>query len=438
MGIHKKTPESGFLTSLFDRLNEAKLGYAVLRGYEDLPNSSKGDIDMAVLPSDRDQIALIIQKVAVQYGGKVVVDYIGSGRFIRILGCHQSEWWGTAIDLFGHIEYRGVEYIRCQKIIERGKNHGSIRVADDEDAMIVALVKELISNGRSRKNYLSEARGIWVKRGDSCLHLLSETLSENTLSDLVGALSTEGDNLKSLVVSLRADVIRRGNYGLKIANLWSRLKRLWHTPGISVAVMGTDGAGKTTVIEAIRPVLEKALHSPIHYEHLRPNWIPRLGKIAGRNDTGQVVDNPHGQSPSGMLGSLVRLSYYAVDYYLGYWVKIHMMLAKGPRIALFDRYYYDFILDPIRMRIALPSWLIKLVMLGAPKPSLILCLGAEPEMIFARKPETSLQEVSRQIKDLRDMCHGNHRAVWVDTGAGIQASCDTALEAIQQAMFQKG
>jgi len=65
-----------------------------------------------------------------------------------------------------------------------------------------------------------------------------------------------------------------------------------------------------------------------------------------------------------------------------------------------------------------------------PKPDVILCLGADPEIIHDRKPELPLEETKRQIEALRRFCDSNKRAVWIDTGCSIQDSVDQALEAI--------
>ena len=40
-----------------------------------------------------------------------------------------------------------------------------------------------------------------------------------------------------------------------------------------------------------------------------------------------------------------------------------------------------------------------------PKPDIILCLGGDPEKIYNRKPETSLEEVTRQTSALKDFCN---------------------------------
>lgn len=196
--------------------------------------------------------------------------------------------------------------------------------------------------------------------------------------------------------------------------------------------MGTDGSGKSTVIEYITPWLESINAKGVHYEHLRPNWLPPLGAVAGKSsnkDSGPVLD-PHGQKPSGFLGSLVRLGYYSLDYYVGYRRKIIRLCRNGGQVCLFDRYFYDIEIDPRRMRIALPTWILRGVLKLLPEPDLVLCLGAEPDVIYERKPETSLEEVTRQIKHLKSLCQKNKRAVWVDTGESIEASIAAVKSAV--------
>ena len=45
--------------------------------------------------------------------------------------------------------------------------------------------------------------------------------------------------------------------------------------GICIAVLGVDGAGKSTVIKLLSPLIEKKGFKVIH-KHLRPNLIPKL------------------------------------------------------------------------------------------------------------------------------------------------------------------
>ena len=78
--------------------------------------------------------------------------------------------------------------------------------------------------------------------------------------------------------------------------------------------------------------------------------------------------------------------------------------------------------------------IIKLGEKFIPKPDLILCLGTDPKTIFERKPETSLEEVEKQINLLNQFCDNNKNAVWINTGSTIENSIYLSIEAIMKMM----
>ena len=89
------------------------------------------------------------------------------------------------------------------------------------------------------------------------------------------------------------------------------------------------------------------------------------------------------------------------------------------------------------MRIRLPNWLMQMVLPFVPEPCIVLCLGAEPDLIYARKPETSLEEVRRQVDALKSFCRQNDRAFWVDTGSSPDESAHEMLHLIRGAMSSR-
>ncbi len=78
----------------------------------------------------------------------------------------------------------------------------------------------------------------------------------------------------------------------------------------------------------------------------------------------------------------------------------------------------------------LPRWIIRFGELFVPDPDLVLCLGGDPEKIYARKPETSLEEVTRQTEELRNFAAKRENAVWIDTTKPIEESVADAKSAI--------
>ena len=436
-----KKVESHFLSELFMSFDQEGIKYCVLRNYSQLPNSMGGsDLDLAVLPEQSKQAGKCVLAVAEKYGAELLMDYTASGRMIRLLGCYEGQWWGAAVDLFWAMDYKGIEYLPVSYLIGNSKIHRGIRVANDVDAIVTALVKELLSNGVSRKEYFGE---VVAAHQSDCSHvreLLDRMFSPKAAASLVqtfGDKNPEKRELSRCVSLLRRNVLGMSwisQFPLRVCNLYRRLKRVILHPGRAIAVMGTDGSGKTTLIDAMMPVLTEATHNEVEYKHLRPNMIPALGSV-GRGKSSQPnapVNRPHDKEASGSMMSLFRVIYYSLDYYIGYWVTIYPSLVKRAHICIFDRYFYDFLIDQKRMRIRLPQWVITLVFKFAPKPSLILCLGGNPEKIYQRKPETSLHEVTRQVNNLKEFCVQHEKAVWIDTTKSVSISVNQALTAIQK------
>lgn len=205
-----------------------------------------------------------------------------------------------------------------------------------------------------------------------------------------------------------------------------------------IVVEGTDGSGKSTIINAVTPLLESK-YGCVKYEHLRPNYISSLGvalhkRTQTEEDKRGPVTDPHSLPPSGFLGSLFRLGYYMIDYTWGYYKKVY---HSKDTIWIFDRYFYDFMLDQRRARLNLPNCFFKLCSFFVPKPDLILCLGGDPKKIYERKPETSLDEVTRQTNVLKRFCNKRKNAVWVDTTLEPEESIRLAKEAILDMLSKK-
>ena len=107
-----------------------------------------------------------------------------------------------------------------------------------------------------------------------------------------------------------------------------RLSRVINPSGFTIAVLGVDGSGKSSVIEGMCPILEKIFDVRTCCEHMRPNFLPSLASLLRRPIQKGPMLEPHGGKPSGFYGSLLRLSYYTIDYIVGYWAKIFPAIVK--------------------------------------------------------------------------------------------------------------
>ena len=207
-------------------------------------------------------------------------------------------------------------------------------------------------------------------------------------------------------------------------------KRLF---GRMIAIIGTDGSGKSTVLSNVIPKIEALTGKQVIVHHLKPNFLPPLGRLRGvKHTAGYVCTTPHGAPPSGFLGSLFRITYLSFDYILGYWLRIRPTLRrKDVACWIFDRYAYDMLIDPLRFRIKLPQCIVRGFLKIIPRPDIVLCLGGSPETIFFRKPETSLIEVRRQMCELRKLVKRTKKACMIDATVPLDETITNVINALK-------
>jgi thymidylate kinase len=435
--------ESGFLSELFLQLNASGVRYAVMRNHQQLPRSLNGsDLDLLIAPRDAACATDIVFKVVEQTGGAPVGTSRSRGFMkVYVLGKNRglgAGWWGVRLDLNFGLYYRGLCLLDIDAPWPVSKFR-DISVLDDGFAGVLGMLKELLNNDRLSQRYLSQARtaatGHWpaiqnllAPMGMDALARLHEILLEMTPpGDLARICGLLRRTLIWHAIKTRAVVSAWGVACFE----WSKAIRYWNPAGKVIAILGVDGAGKSTAIDAILPVLNAATHKAVFLQHLRPKLLPPLARFKINNqEPAGVVTDPHGSEPSGILASWVRLAYLTIDYVLGYWLWTRPRIARQPAIVLFDRYFFDMALDPRRFRIGLPEPLIRRSWSLIPMPDLIVCLHGSPETIAARKGELPLAETQRQVDALVKFSRTQPRAVLVSTEGTVQQTRDDVLESL--------
>ncbi len=436
--------DTAFVLELLRQFGRRSIRYCVLRNHEELlAGRVDGDVDLQVEDGAIDDAARIADQVAARYGGVRIVFTRWAG-MVRACYCGSGHgtWWGVRLDITRRQTYKGVEFCESEAILRDADHHDDIRVARPADAAVLALLKDLLSTGTTKPEYVAHARqavrgdeALWRRRLGARFGVRAARLLRQFVEDPAAVPAVHVARRLRRGLMMRA-VLKRplATLRARLTSLRDRLRRLFDRPGAVIAVLGTDGSGKSTLINAIQRPLRDALRSEVRREHLRPNVLPSIARLLGRPVENGPATNPHGSRPSGPLGSLMRLAYYTLDYVFGYWLKVYPALVRWPCLYVFDRYFYDYGLDPRRARIALRQWVPRLFSLVVPRPDLVVCLGGEPEVIHRRKPELPLAEVERQVARLRRFHERARRAVWIDATQPIDAMADQALRAITARM----
>ena len=171
--------------------------------------------------------------------------------------------------------------------------------------------------------------------------------------------------------------------------------------GIIITFSGVDGAGKSTIIEHTKELLEKKFRKRVVVLRHRPSLLPILSAITqgkAKAELNAASNLPRKGNNKSLFGSLLRFSYYYFDYLIGQ-IYVYFKYVRRGHVVLYDRYYFDFINDGVRSNIRLPKWLTKAGYKFVVSPELNFFLYADAETILKRKKELDAETINTLTLD---------------------------------------
>lgn len=182
----------------------------------------------------------------------------------------------------------------------------------------------------------------------------------------------------------------------------------FNSKGMIITFSGVDGAGKSTIIEHTKNILEKKFRKKVVVIRHRPSVLPILSAITqGKEKAEQnaTMTLPRQGNNKNILSSLLRFGYYYFDYLFGQFYVYFKHVMKG-EVVLYDRYYFDFINDSKRSNINLPKWFTRAGYTMVLQPDLNFFLYADAKTILARKKELNEQTINELTQDYLNLFSG--------------------------------
>lgn len=407
------------LKAVFDTLNEAGIDWLIVRSYEGLPevNTAK-DVDLIVPKAQIDNAVAKIFEELRKYG----FTYYEHQRFeciwcFTFYSLGESKTQSIKIDLLYGFVWRGAVVVSAEEMLSANRRYNQIPVPSETMNGFLLWVKPLMTGGFIKEKYRTDIQKSVLNDPVEFHHLLESKFGNRLAKEIWPLLQTgkldETVKFKNMLCrtawfkSFKANPVKTF---VATVEHFSReiLRRSSRTPASFFAVVGPDGVGKTTFINLLQQDLCRVLvrdDDGIVIRHFRPNVFPNIKKLfSGKNytESQEVFNNPHRAKPAGVVGSLIRISYYWLDYFLGYWLQIRRSCIAG-KVYIFDRYFYDFVVDPYRSRIQLPLWLRKIYLVTVPKPDMVFFLDCDADTVYARKQELTRDEIDRQLNECRKL-----------------------------------
>jgi thymidylate kinase len=397
-----------------------------------LPEIPANDIDIVVEPGHLSKCKAYIDRFAAERGGKLVqVLRHESCAFYHVIWLPRQNASGlfVKIDICSDYVRRGRKFLDAAWMLagRRKINKTSLKavfyVAAPDREFTYYLMKK-VDKGSATHEALEHLAQLFSEAREPCRTVALKFCSVQTLDSLISTItSRDPDAFASVARIARAEVEASlpSPSLLDRAREWRRrIERILFPTGFVVAILGPDGAGKSTVLSALARQLEEAGRgSAVH--HL----FPRFGK----SHSAPIVVDPHGKAPRGFLASVAKLAYLVLRYNCG-WARSVFWQRRRSTLIFFDRYYDDLLADPARYRNGAPNWLVGAFGVLIPKPDLVLVLDAAPEVVRSRKIEVSQQESERQFIAYRNLANQLPRAQLIDASQQpekVIAQCERAI-----------
>ena len=415
------------LKEFLSRLDSSNIKYFIIRGFEGLPetNTSK-DVDIMV-EVGKEKIAANLLKTVYKENG---IEYLHSDIFGHIhcyVGMSLQKKFSIHIDLVEGYISKGFEIFSFEELYQHVVDYNGMKVLDSYMNGMMLIVYKIFGYKKAtlKDSYKKEISYSYKKNKKEFTLDLEKILGNKVGKLVISCL--ENDDYDSLVslepIFTRA--LKRYTWNkcffktlkYNIEFYLQKINRIifsYRKYAKTFAVMAPDGTGKTTFLESLISKLNyyyvnEPKDARFHVYHFRPSILPNLGAVgekAGIMEQDTNFTDPHRNKPAGFFSSMARISYYTIDYIIG-WQKCVRNDVHYDRYTIFDRYSYDFIVDPLRTKLNLPKLVRKFFVFLTPQPRIVFFLDATSKTIFERKQELSLDEIERQLKEYSSLAKLN-------------------------------
>ncbi|WP_164982826.1 hypothetical protein [Leisingera sp. NJS204] len=430
------------LLRFFACLDEHGVSYCVLSGLAAENPEYDLDVDISAAPGDRALIARLVRQFAQENGLLLLFD-IWSGTCSRAYTLVQRGSAGRVmlkLDIMaGYGSFRTGEVLRHAELARNRVYNGMFWTLSPQSELAYLAVRHVLKND----NRAYRAARIGDLRATVNMHAFKSAFAPVILDAAEAAaarrLPEQGAALRRRLARYgKARMGRRRRLIAAVQETRRHLQRIRHPVGCSVAFLGPDGSGKSTLIAALHKRLSPVFHG-VTLLYWRPRLLPTPGRLKFWNPAPekQKNPNPHDVVPHGRAVSLARLLYFSCDYILGHFlVVLPRMIRKD--LVVFDRFLNDIRLDQLRYRMTVPARLLRLIERLAPRPDIIFALHGPPEVLHGRKPELELQETARQVDLLQQMARENRHFAAVQVDRDIEHIVDEIIETLLAACAENG
>lgn len=399
----------------FHALEQAGIRWCLLR-LPSNPSASTGDVDLLVDRADAARMQRALEALAF-----VRLPAVGSGAELVFLAYHPpTDRWirlhiVTELSFGPHYALKSKAEAGC---LSRRRREGAMSVLARDDAFWVLLLHCML-----------DKRTVAPRHWARLQELVGAARTDGQLGQEVGRHSPAGWNAARLMACVRCgDWAQLERLAPSLAAAWMRqqpvsgalmsvrrglrlpakLRNRFRRRGVSVVLLGPDGAGKSTLASGIQRSFCFPVRS-IYMGRGSHDLVPRLTRL-----------RVPGIGAPGRLAVLWG-RYLTAQYHR----------AWG-RLVIFDRYSYDALLAPVQSYPRLKRASLWAHAHACPAPDLVLVLDAPAALMYERKHERNPADLETERQRLLALRQSISQLQVVDAARPADAVRVDAVDRIWQ------
>jgi len=395
---------------LFSVIEYMGYKYCVYNGYEWLPYKIKTDLDIAIEKKVFSKLDSILLKISKRenllllhkiWHDENAISYMLSPPSLSKPDRLQLDFFSE----FSSKDFRSKNLLESLKrfhileeeeLLENFKKELYYNVPSPSKEFLFKLLRRIIKEDMD-KDKIEKLFCLYKAAPRESQDLLEDFFPDEITSEVIGSIIEKNPKrFQNLTPILKKGLHKKKSTLPRFSSIKRAIFRFKYPVGFSVAFIGPDGSGKSTVAKEIIKLLSRSFQKESLF-YWRPGFLRPPGVAFGirEEEKNRINLDPHGHKLESPLKSLFRLFYYLIDFTMGYFLKVHLNKVKKC-LCIFDRYYHDILVDSFRYNFSLPSWLLKLSEPLIPKPDIAFFVYTPSKILYERKQELPKEELERQ------------------------------------------
>lgn len=430
-----------FLCDLREAWDDANVEWALLSGWENLPDYVRHDLDIIVAPQCYRKAVSVLKDVAGKNGWRSFGIFREDGEYSSFYFVKHIESLNEnayiQFDLFKSYRRHNVRVLDIQFALScRCKEENGFWHVPVGWRGAFLIIKEMLANGKVE----GELRHRQIKESvatdrDAFLQTLrafgGEVLAEKTLKTVDG-----GDLLFKALAPIYSHAYRKfvlkSPFAFACGLVQYVVGCLFPFKRLFVAFIGPDGCGKTTIADAIAARFYKHPFAAVWRVKSGFGPLPRIRDILAsvkRLLTGKKVEFAAGPEagtkglgmvkPQSVCKAMFYVSYYGFNQILG-WARFLRFSPNLPALLIADRYYYDYYYQLGYKNC--PKWFVRLIAMLIPKPNMLFVLDRDAQDIYDKKPELTIEEINREQTAIAQLLGKSPSLHVIDARKGVDST----------------